>query len=273
MSRRRTSTGNDFERVHEKGEAHTLAVVLLDDSTFDPVDQWTPLDEVISVEAIEIPEEQEHCMIISRDDYDTMLACVELVERQRGEKLAIDESTHRKVLPGCFILTADELMAKLRKAKSDTFNALMRYVWSNARNLWGAMRNWLAITHKIAPQFIKGMSGPQIGKLLGVGRAAFNKTEITLVVDYLQKWGVKGGTAGGSKPVGHREKKREQMLGRRHRAGDYESDAGSDDLPPMTDEQRQRANDLRDEHERKYMAQLAGVDPGQIDLKKLKMTA
>lgn len=271
----RSKRGNNYEQVHERSEAHTLAVALLDDHTFERVDQWTPVDEVISVEEIEIEPEVEHCMIISREDYEVMMSCVELVQRSHpGRKMqAVNEAEHRQVLPGAHILTPVELMQLLRKAKNDTFNALMRYTWGNASNLWGAMRNWLAVTHKIAPQHIKGMSGEAIGKLLGVCRAAFNKTEMKLVVEYLEMWGVKGGTVGGSKPVGHRQKKAEQMKGKRHRAADYVRTTTPPELPPLTKEQRERATQMRHDYERKRLADLAGVQPEDIDLDRTRVAA
>lgn len=264
MSRARR--GGEFEQLHERGDASTLAVVLLEDGTFDRVDQWTPVDEVIAEEDLEISPETEHLMLISRQDYDIMLSCVEYAERHRGSTLIpIDEAKHQRVDPGTIVLTEAELRAIVNKGKVNTFNALMRYTWGNASNLWAAMRNLLAITHKIAPQFVKGMSGTQIGALLGVCRAAFNKTEIKLVVEYLESWGVVGGTAGGSKPASHRQTKRVQMLGRKHRAAGYVRTTTPTEPPPLTREQRERAERMRQEAERRRVAALAGIDPNDPD--------
>jgi len=262
MARRQSA---DFEALHERSEATSLAAVLLADGTFDRVDTWTPLDEVIAEEPMEVDPEKEHLVMVPIDEYDLMMGAVECCE-QRGwtGKLEVDEKTHVRVPVGSAVLSPDDLAARVRRAKLNTLLAMLRYVWFNANHLWAAMRNLLAITHKMAPTFVKGMSGADIAKLLGVGRAAFNKTEILLVVEYLERWGVAGGTAGGSKPAAHRELKRQQMLGRKHRAADYVSDKETEVV--MTEEQRRRANDMRREAERKRLAELAGVQPHEINL-------
>ncbi len=263
--------GAEFEGLHERSDATTLAAVLLEDGTFDRVEMWTPVDEVMHVEGLEVDVEQDHCVMVPVADYDLMLACAERLAQTTPGMEEIDDTRHVRVPMGSVVMSAEDLLSQLRKAKQHTFNALMRYVWSNSSNLWSAMRNWLAITHKIAPQFIQGMSGQDIGKLLGVCRAAFNKTEIKLVIEYLESWGVRGGTAGGSKPVGHRELKSAQMMGRRHHAEDYESDKKEPEELVMTPEQKQRAKGMREDAERRRMAALCGVEPHEIDLEKTRI--
>ncbi len=263
--------GAEFEGLHERSDAMTLAAVLLQDGTFERVDLWTPVDEVMHVEELEVDVEKEHSVLLPVADYELLLACAEALARKNPRMEQLDETRHVRVPAGSLLMSPDELVAQLRKAKQHTFLALMRYVWSNSSNLWSAMRNWLAITHKIAPQFIKGISGEKIGRLLGVCRAAFNKTEIKLVVEYLEEWGVKGGTAGGSKPVGHRKLKSEQMKGRRHHARDYQSEAKADDELTLTPEQRARAQRMAEDAERRRIAEIAGVEPHEIDLEKTRI--
>jgi len=255
----------DFGSLHDGSDARQLAAVLLTDGTFDRVDTWTPVDEVIAEEPLELDLEREHLVLVPVAEYDLMIGAVEWCEQHGGTgKMAIDDAKHVRVPVGSTVQDPEALAALIRKAKLNTFLALMRYVWFNSSSLWGAMRNLLAITHKIAPQFIKGMSGNDIGRLLGVCRAAFNKTEIKLVVEYLERWGVVGGTAGGSKPADHRKLKSEQMMGRRHRAADYESDKEPE--LKMTAEQRERVQKARADAERRRLADLCGVKPEEIKL-------
>ena len=159
MARR---VNHEFERCHEVGESTRLASVLLDDGVFEAVEGWTPVDEVIASEGAEVDLNSEHLILVPVEHYDLMLGAAEL------HGIDIADEQHVRVRPGTLVLEPEELQTRLRKAKLDTFMALMRYVWWNSANLWGAMRNLLAITHKISPGFIRGMSGTDIGKLLGV---------------------------------------------------------------------------------------------------------
>lgn len=267
-----------FERAHTRGEDATLLAALITrDGMWERVDGHTPVDEAIEAEAdMGLVEPTEAgVVIVPVEDYEVMrqwmVAHGALTDRALPR---LEWPNHKHAQAGWVVISEEDFSRAIRTAKVHTFLALMRYVWQGSGNLWAAMRNLLAITHKNSPQFIGGMSGAEIGKFLGIGRAAFNKHSIKTVVDYLERWGVKGGTAGGSKPHDHREKKRAQMQGRRHRAKDYVPDAPAEPvLTPAEKEARTwRVRQLRAFAEKKRMAALCGCAPEDIDLDKITPT-
>jgi hypothetical protein len=261
--------------MHAPGEDATqLAVLITRDGLWERVDGHTPVDEVIAGEIdLGIVEPLEDgIVLVPAEDYKVMREWMEAHGALTDRALPrLDWQDHKHAGAGELVLSPEELQGVINRARVHTFRALMRYVWQGSGNLWAAMRNLLAITHKNAPEFIKGMSGAQIGRFLGIGRAAFNKQSIRLVVDYLESWGVKGGTAGGSKPHDHRETKRRQMKGRRHRAKDYEPETPKQ--PELTTEQKEaqkwRVKMLREMAEKRRLAEMIGCNPEDIDLDKI----
>lgn len=264
-----------FERGHEPGtDATRLAAMVTADGMWERVDGHTPVDEVIEGEAeMGIVEPiEDGVVLVPIEDYKVMKEWMQAHGALADLALPrLEWQEHKNAGAGELIMSAEELQAIVRRAKVHTFNALMRYIWQNSGNLWAAMRNLLAITHRHAPDFIRGMSGAEIGKFLGIGRAAFNKHSIKTVVDYLESWGVKGGTAGGSKPYGHGALKSQQMKGRRHRAKDYTPEEPK--APELTTEQKEagkwRVKMLRERAERQRLAELCGCSADEIDLDKI----
>jgi hypothetical protein len=247
-----------WEGVHEAGDDTSLAAVLLAGGVFERVEQWTPVDEVIEGEACLLERCDVASVLIPVDDYE------ELIAAYGKRALGLDRTLHREVAAGACVVLPREIEQQMMRAKLNTLSAFGRYVWFDADNLWDAMRNLLAITLRHTPQFLKGMSGAQVGKMLGVGRAAFNRHKLKLVEEFLERWGVSPVHGSGGKGEEHRRKKSEQMKGRRHRAEDYEA------APPETEERltQRQLDAMHDEHERLRIAKLSGVDPDAIDLKK-----
>lgn len=205
--------------IHETG-LDTTAAAMLQTGLWERAEQWTPLDEVVRREEsgrlVDGDGLREGVVMVPLEDYERLVAAA----ARPGVK--VDGAGHEKARAGWVLVEKEALEEERMQARLHTLTALMRFVWSNSDHLWGAMRNLLAITHKFTPQFIRGMSGRDIGQLLGIGRQAVNAHELKLLEKYLPRWGVSAVHGpGGSKGVVHREKKREQMLGRRHRAKDY----------------------------------------------------
>ena len=248
-----------WDRLHDAGEDTSLAAVLLQGGIFERVEQWTPVDEVIKREQCELEQEEVAAVLVPLEDYEELMAAYG--EHAQG----LDKARHRGVRAGVCVVEPHAIEREMMRAKVNTLAAYNRYVWFDASNLWDAMRNLLAITLRHTPQFIKGMSGAQIGRLIGVGRAAFNRHKLKLVEEFLARWGVTPTAGPNGKGEEHRAKKSEQMQGRKHRAPGYQSDA--EPLPERKYTDKQIARMAADQ-ERRRVAELAGVSPEEITLEK-----
>jgi hypothetical protein len=244
----------------EAGEDTSLAAILLAGGLFERVEQRTAVDEAIEHEAVVLETEEAAGYIVPAEDYEELIAAYG--KRAQG----LDCARHRPVRAGVVVIEPCEIEALVMRGKVNALTAFMRYVWFDCDHLWDAMCNLLAITVRHAPQFVKGMSGAQAGKLIGVGRAAFNRRKLRLVEDFLERWGVTPTAGPGGKGVEHQQMKAAQMKGRKHRAAEYETQASE---PEQTLTKRQ-LEALHQEHERERVANLAGVNPEDLDLAKTR---
>lgn len=233
--------------THARGEDTSLAAVLLEGGIFERVDAWTPVDEVLDHEPLEIPQEKVSSVLVPAADYEWMMA----LANQSGRP--INAGDHRDIAEGSLILTEEEMRARIMRAKVNTLMAFLRYVWFNAGNVFEAMLNLTAITLHHRPDFLKGMSQEEAARLFGYkGRAGFNAHSMKLVRHLLERWGVTA--IGGAKSKEHNETKSAQMKGRRHRAEDYVSDKCPDGAPKYTKRQ------LREMAEAAEQQRLEGVE-------------
>lgn len=133
-----------------------------------------------------------------------------LDELMEAEEVGQDEVT----------LSAEEYHDLVTKARVAAFSALLDYIWFQTRSPWCAMKRLLAITRKISPNKIRGMSATEVGELLNETRAATSAREIRVVEGYLKRWGVLGFQGlGGNKSMETRRRCAAAQLGNSNRKG------------------------------------------------------
>lgn len=93
-----------------------------------------------------------------------------------------------------------------RRVRLATFQAMLQYIWHKALNPWDAMKAVLAVTRRVRADLLQGISASEVGLLLQEKRATTSAREMRLVVELMERWGVKGvlGT-GGAKSVSSRK--------------------------------------------------------------------
>lgn len=137
-----------------------------------------------------------------------------------GELMARVKYEHPDVLEERFEEICKGLQQMVDRERVRTLKALLNYLWSGARSPWCVMKNVLAVTRRVKPLLIKGVSQTEVAWLLDETRAAVHAREKRTVEELLQRWGVKGFKLfGGTKSEAAREKYRDVQKGNCNRRG------------------------------------------------------
>ncbi len=114
----------------------------------------------------------------------------------------------------------DELDDGDMHARVRALKAFLRYCFQDGRisNPWLAFKSFLAITRRIMPEYVAGISATEMALLLGETKAAVSTREIKTVYPLLEKWGVLGFHGlGGGKSEAARKKYRQAARGNTNR--------------------------------------------------------
>ncbi len=89
--------------------------------------------------------------------------------------------------------TGRELDDHDREVRVDAFNALVAFVFQDGyANIWLAFKNFLAVTRRVKPDALGGVSKADLAVLLGESRAATCNREIRVIEKLLKGCGFRG---------------------------------------------------------------------------------
>lgn len=162
------------------------------------------------------------------------------------------------------------------EARLDTLRALMRYQFGGGPDPVKVAERVFALVRTMLPELCWHMKQWEAGALFGDIRQTWQEKEQKLIEELVSRYASVKFTNAGGKCAAARRKKALQSMGntsKRHgrRKGDARETGAPDTNAAIPQEKLKEARRMRDEAERRRMAELCGCEPDEIDLDRISL--